>query len=213
LSELDALSDGGRRLASYGLGGLTGLRPAVYLPPPPALLFELVLSAALGFLAWPDDDPGGGVVVVFASSTDRRLGANPFVALVEGDAYAAAASCSARDAFRMHTVRAISVIVTATWLAAASRRETGDMPALVACVLLAATRLLRVASARSRRAASWSTSTSERSRAGRPSKARTSSTMEETAFTTAFMGVKTRVGALERPAVRSASMPERKAVT
>lgn len=121
-------------------------------------------------------------------------------------------SCSALEALRMCTVFAISVIVDETWLAAASRRLTGDIPAPVACVLVAAIRLLNVASARSRRTRSASWSTSERSRLGRRSKVRTSSMMYETALTTSFMGDKTRVGAFERPAVRRLSMADTKAV-
>ena len=122
-------------------------------------------------------------------------------------------SCSALVALRMQIVLPISVTVSDTWLAAASRRLTGDIPALVACVLAAATRLLRVASARSRRACKLSISTSARSRVGRRSKARTSSTTAVTAFTIDFIGVSTRVGELDRAAVRSESIAETKAVT
>jgi uncharacterized membrane protein (DUF441 family) len=60
-------------------------------------------------------------------------------------------SCSACVAFRMKTIFAISVTVEETWLAAASSKLTGDMPELVACVLVATTKLLKVASARSLR--------------------------------------------------------------
>jgi hypothetical protein len=45
----------------------------------------------------------------------------------------------------MHTVLPISVAVADRWLAAASRRLTGDIPELVACISEAVTRLLRVA--------------------------------------------------------------------
>jgi len=44
------------------------------------------------------------------------------------------------------------------------------------------------------------------------SKRRTSSTMADTAFTTDFMGVRMRVGAFERPAVRTLSMADRNTV-
>lgn len=60
-------------------------------------------------------------------------------------------SCSARVAFRMQMILEISVTVIETWLAAASRRLTGDIPELTACVLVATTRFERVASRRSRR--------------------------------------------------------------
>ena len=60
-------------------------------------------------------------------------------------------SCSARVAFRMQMILEISVIVAETWLAAASRRLTGDIPELTACVFVATTRFERVASRRSRR--------------------------------------------------------------
>ena len=122
-------------------------------------------------------------------------------------------SCSAFVALRMQTVLPISVTVSETWLAAASSRLTGDMPAPVACVFAAATRLLSVASARSRRACSASKLTSARSREGRRSNARTSSTIAVTAFTTDFMGVSTLVGALDRPAVSRLSIAETNAVT
>jgi hypothetical protein len=84
------------------------------------------------------------------SSTDRKDGENPFVAdeLGGGEvAEGANSSCSALVALRKQTVLPISVTVADTWLAAASNKLTGDIPKLVACVLEAVTRLLRVASA------------------------------------------------------------------
>jgi hypothetical protein len=148
------------------------------------------------------------------SSTDFKDGENTFVADV-GDVtvIAAKSSCSVLVAFRTHTVLPISVTVAETWLAAASSRLTGDIPKLVACVFEAVTRLLRVASARSLNDLITSMSTSDRSLIGRRSNRRTSSIMAETALTTDFMGVRTRVGAFERPAVRRLSMAERKDVT
>lgn len=104
-------------------------------------------------------------------------------------------------------------MVADTWLAAASKRLTGDIPELVACVLDAATKLLSVASARSRSDRRASRSTSERSRWGRRSNDRTSSIMDVTELITDFMGVSTRVGALDRPAVRRPSMADTKVVT
>lgn len=112
----------------------------------------------------------------------------------------------------MHNVLPSSVMVAETWLAAASKRLTGDIPELVACVLEAATRLLRVASALSRNDRRASGSTSARSLVGLRSKVRTSSIMNVTALTTAFIGVSTRVGALVRPAVSRPSIADRNAV-
>lgn len=150
----------------------------------------------------------------FVSSIDRNVGlkADDGDAVAGGDA-GVKRSCSALVALRMQTVLPMSVTVRETWLAAASSRLTGDMPALVAWVFTAATKLLSVASARSRRACRDSISTSARSRAGRRSKARTSSTIAVTALTTDFMGVSTLVGELDRPAVKRPSMAERNAVT
>ena len=113
----------------------------------------------------------------------------------------------------MRTVLPISVTVAETWLAAASSRLTGDIPELVACVFVAVVRLLSVASARSRSACKASRLTSARSRVGRRSKVRTSSTIAVTALTTDFIGVSTRVGALDRPAVKRLSIADTKAVT
>jgi hypothetical protein len=56
----------------------------------------------------------------------------------------------------MQTLFPISVMVTDTWLAVASRRLTRDMPKLVTGVLDAVTRLLSVALASSLRAFSTS---------------------------------------------------------
>lgn len=103
-------------------------------------------------------------------------------------------------------------MVADTWLAAASKRLTGDIPELVACVLVAATKLLRVASARSRSDRRVSRSTSDRSRCARRSNDRRSSIMDVTELMTDFIGVSTRVGALDRPAVRRPSMADTKAV-
>jgi hypothetical protein len=105
----------------------------------------------------------------------------------------------------MSTVLPSSVTTALTWLAAASSRLTGDRPALVACVLAAATRFSTVASARASIAL-----TSSDAAAG---VARTSSIMVCSAFTTAFVGARTAVGAGERPALRRSSTPDRKAVT
>ena len=104
----------------------------------------------------------------------------------------------------------ISVTVEETWLAAASSRLTGDIPELVACVFEAATRVLSVASRRSRSTRSESMS---KSRRARRSYDLTSSRIAVTALITAFIGVRTRVGAFERPAVSRPSMADRKAVT
>lgn len=120
-------------------------------------------------------------------------------------------SCSARVALRMQMILEISVTVAETWLAAASRRLTGDIPELKACVLVATTRFERVASRRSREERRWSTSTL--ARAGRISYARTSSMIAEVEFTIAFIGMRTRVGAFVRPAARRLSIPDTKAVT
>lgn len=114
--------------------------------------------------------------------------------LVGGGDVGPKCSCSAFVALRMQIVLPISVTVYETWLAAASSRLTGAMPALVACVFAAVTKLLSVASARSRRACRASRLTSARSRAGWRSKTRTSSTIAVTALTTDFIGVKTLVG-------------------
>ena len=107
-------------------------------------------------------------------------------------------SCSAELALLMKPTFAISVIVN-TWLAAASRRLTGDIPAPVAWLLVATTRLLRVASARSFRERSTSRSTS-------PGRDRRSNYLRSlviavTALKNAFMGARTRVGELLLPAV------------
>jgi len=50
-------------------------------------------------------------------------------------------------------------------------------------------------------------------RVGRNSYARTSSIIAEEEFTTAFIGMRTRVGAFVRPAARRLSTPDTKAVT
>jgi hypothetical protein len=144
-----------------------------------------------------------------SSSIDRRDGAYE-EADWEGSGEVENSSCSACVAFRMKISLDISVMVADTWLAAASRRLTGDMPELVACVLVAATRFDSVSSRRSRRDRRWSISTSMR--VGRDSYARTSSMTAEAEFTTAFMGMSTRVGAFDRPAVRRLSIPDTKAV-
>ena len=81
-----------------------------------------------------------------SSSMVRRGGVG-----CEGSEGTENSSCSARVALRMQIILEMSVTVAETRLAAASRRLTGDIPELMACVLVAATRFERVASRRSRR--------------------------------------------------------------
>ena len=157
----------------------------------------------------PDEAALPTLLCIDRSSTERSIGEKAFRV---GGVAAANCSCSCFVARRMSTVRASSVTVADTWLAAASSKLTGDMPELDACVLTAATRLLSVASKRSDKALSVSGSTSERSRELRRSKARLSSIIAEAALTTAFIGESTRVGAFERPAVSKLSTELRKAV-
>ena len=61
--------------------------------------------------------------------------------------------CSAHVALRMQMVLEMSVMVAEIWLAAASRRLMGNIPELMACVLVAATgtRFERIASRCSQR--------------------------------------------------------------
>lgn len=151
--------------------------------------------------------------IVLSSLTDRKAGEKlpPGEELDRGGS--TNWSCSALVALRTQSVLPISVTVEDTWLAAASNKLTGDMPLLVACVLEAVTRLLNVASMRSCKAWSVSVSISLRSLRDLRSNILISSTIAVTAFTTAFIGVRTRVGALERPAVRRLSIADTKAVT
>lgn len=130
----------------------------------------------------PNDDAESAVPVRRGVGIDPFLcpivgELNPFMLIDELEDGISNASCSAFVAFRMCTVFATSVIVDDTWLAAASSKLTGDIPALVAWVFVAVTRLLSVASARSRRTRNASVSTSDRSRRGLRSKVRMSSTM------------------------------------
>ena len=119
-------------------------------------------------------------------------------------------SCSVGVALLMKEAFAISVIVDDTWLAAASRRLTGDIPAPVAWLFVATTRLLRVASARSLRDRRMSRLTS--SDRGLRSNCLRSSVIAVTALTTAFIGARTRVGELLLPAVNKLSTAETNAV-
>ena len=118
-SELEGW-DGGRRLSSTEVrllkerGGDEGSEPKRKSSP----LFELV---ELKFRWCIERD----------SSICLREGDHPPLLGEETDV-GMNCSCSFFDAFRNPTIFPISVTVVATWLAAASKRLTGDSPALVA---------------------------------------------------------------------------------
>ena len=94
----------------------------------------------------------GWVPSAFSSSIERREGPAPEETENELEDMDLWWSSSAFVDLRMRTILPMSVTAADRWLAAASRRLTGDIPMLVACVLVAVTRFPSVASVRSLRA-------------------------------------------------------------